>query len=78
MQTYPKWKYHDSGDAVIVDDADAEAALGEGWHDLPLPPQEVSRREVLIAAAAEKDIKIDKRWSDERIQAAIDAPKEGA
>jgi hypothetical protein len=78
FQEFPKWKYHDSGDAVMVDDKDAETALGEGWHDLPLPPQEVSRRDALLAAAADKGMKIDKRWSDERIQAALDAAPEVA
>ena len=28
---YPKWKYHASGDAQMVNDPKAEAALGEGW-----------------------------------------------
>lgn len=72
FQAFPKWKYHDSGESVIVEHEDAETALGDGWHDLPIEPQEVSRREVLLAAAAEKGIKIDKRWSDDKIQAAID------
>ena len=42
-QPFPKWKYHRTGRSVVVDNADAEAALGEGWGDSPggpsgLPP----------------------------------------
>jgi hypothetical protein len=42
-QLFPKWKYHRTGKSQIVNDADAEAALGEGWGDTPggpsgLPP----------------------------------------
>lgn len=76
---FPKWKYHESGDAVVVDDADAETALGDGWHDLPVPPQELSDRQELMAQAAAKGLKIDRRWSDERIKAALAAaPADGA
>src|SRR5215831_12751435 len=40
---YPKWKYHRTGKSVLVQDADAEASLGEGWGNFPggpsgLPP----------------------------------------
>src|SRR5262245_60420566 len=35
---YPRWKYHRTGRSVIVKDADAEAALGEGWGDSPGGP----------------------------------------
>lgn len=34
-ESYPKWKYHPSKPAVIVNDAVAEEALGEGWFDNP-------------------------------------------
>lgn len=37
LQNYPKWKYHRSGRSIVVNDADAEAALGEGWSDSPNP-----------------------------------------
>ena len=36
--SFPKWKYHRTGKSVIVHDADAEAALGEGWRDSPAEP----------------------------------------
>jgi hypothetical protein len=36
QQEYPKWKYHPTKEAVVVSDAQAEAALGEGWGDKPI------------------------------------------
>ena len=32
---FPKWKYHRTEPAVIVDNPQAEADLGEGWADSP-------------------------------------------
>jgi hypothetical protein len=32
---YPKWKYHRTLDACIVQDPAEEAALGDGWADTP-------------------------------------------
>ncbi len=32
---YPKWRYHRTEPAVIVEDPQAEADLGEGWADTP-------------------------------------------
>ena len=32
---YPKYKYHPDREPVIVADAAAEAALGDGWFNLP-------------------------------------------
>ena len=34
---YPKWKYHKTKPAVIVQDPDEEKKLGPGWQDLPFP-----------------------------------------
>ena len=72
MQEFPKWKYHESGESLIVDDSDAETALGEGWHDLPVEPQDLTHRAVLLQQAAERGIRIDKRWSDARIKLALE------
>lgn len=74
MQYFPKWKYHESGESLIVDDSDAETALGEGWHDLPVEPQDLTYRAALLQQAAERGIRIDKRWSDERIKLALAPP----
>lgn len=42
MQTHPKWKYHASLSAVMVDDEAAEEALGEGWFDTPAEAEEAA------------------------------------
>ncbi|MNE04067.1 hypothetical protein D3C80_965900 [compost metagenome] len=33
-EEFPKWKYS-KGQSIVVDDAEAEEALGEGWFDSP-------------------------------------------
>ena len=57
MAEYPKWKYHRTLEPVVVDDPDAEAALGPGWFDSPvdarkmddeLAPQPSARRKRVI------------------------------
>ena len=35
MNTHPKWKYHRTAPAKIVEHAEEEAALGSGWVDSP-------------------------------------------
>ena len=57
---YPKWV-----NGEIAADAEAEAEI---W-----ARDNSNTRESLIQLAADKGIKIDKRWSDDKIQAAIDA-----
>jgi hypothetical protein len=37
-QYYPKCKYHRTGKTAIVNDAEAELGLGEGWGDSPVGP----------------------------------------
>jgi hypothetical protein len=56
---YPKW----IGDA-LVQSAEEEAAL--------LGADTADEREILIQIASEKGVKIDKRWSDEKIRAALE------
>lgn len=36
LQAFPKYKYHAFNMPVVVKDAAAEAALGEGWEDSPV------------------------------------------
>jgi hypothetical protein len=60
FEHYPKWV-----NGVIVADADAEAAL--------LAQTASPERAVLLQIAEEKGVQIDKRWSDARIRAAIEA-----
>lgn len=58
-QEYPKW----IGEA-LVQTAEEEAAL--------LGADTVADRDALIQSAVEKGIKIDRRWSDDKIRAAIE------
>lgn len=70
-QEYPKWvgdkivQDADEEAAVLAAQADADEAALRGT-DTP------AEREALLAAAAEKGIKVDKRWSDDKIRAAIE------
>lgn len=58
-QEYPKW----IGEA-LVQDAGEEAAL--------LGADTLAERDALIQSAQDKGIKIDRRWSDDKIRAAIE------
>lgn len=58
---YPKWV-----GGVLVHNADEEAAL-------ELPVEADDERAALIQIAGEKDVKIDKRWSNDKIRAALEA-----
>ena len=74
MSEYPAWKYS-AGKAIIVKDADEEAALEGNWYDSPadIPDAAVEAeiRNQLIADAEAKGVKVDKRWSDARIAVEI-------
>lgn len=52
---------------VIVQSADEEAALA------PVEPEQSDERSALIQIAEEKGVKIDKRWSNDKIRAALEA-----
>lgn len=106
-EEFPKWVTGPDGAQKIVNSADEQAALGDGWAApayVPPVPREESpefaafpkwvgdvlcqdaeeeaallgsdsedERAALIQIAAEKGVKIDKRWSDEKIRAALEA-----
>jgi hypothetical protein len=57
---FPKWV----GD-VLVQNAEEESAL--------LGSDTTDERAALLQIAAEKGVKIDKRWSDDKIRAALEA-----
>lgn len=59
-QEYPKWV----GDQ-LVRNAEEEAAL--------LGSDDAETRAALLQIAAEKGVRIDKRWSDDKIRAALEA-----
>ena len=76
MIYYPKWLYSASGAQIVPDEA-AHAALGKGWYESPVDVpvaghDAVIDRQALIDLAAAKGVKVDKRWSDERLAAEIE------
>jgi hypothetical protein len=88
MFEFPKWKYSVTG-GVIVDDADAEAALGAGWFnfpdeathaqkdqeaaDLAAADQANKDLEALRGTATDLGINIDGRWGAGRLEDEIKA-----
>lgn len=76
FQEFPKWKYHPQHEPVVVDDADAEKALGDGWGDSPVfvavaadaPAETV---ESLRAELDSKGIAYDNRWGIKRLKDAL-------
>jgi hypothetical protein len=83
MDQYPRWKYAADGRSLVVDDADAEEALGEGWYDspadIPDPDAEPEADDIdaLRAQAEELGVKVDKRWKAERLAEEIAKAKAG-
>lgn len=39
-EQYPKWLYHRTEPAVIVNDPDEQSALGDGWGEAPFVADE--------------------------------------
>jgi hypothetical protein len=60
FQHYPKWV-----GSVLVHSAEEEAALAP-------EPEQSDEREALIKIADERGVKIDKRWSNDKIRAALE------
>lgn len=59
MQTfspYPKWKYHKAKEALVVENKEAELALGSEWVDSPAELAGVESDVELVAEAIEKII----------------------
>lgn len=50
MYTHPKWKYHATEQAVVVDDDDSEQALGDGWFDTPAEAKEAAEQSTKLPA----------------------------
>jgi hypothetical protein len=71
-QEYPKWV----GDKLVQNAAEEEALLAEldpADDEASRGADTVEQRATLMQAAADKGIKVDKRWSDDKIRAAIEA-----
>jgi hypothetical protein len=62
FQHYPKWV----GDK-LVHSAEEEAALA------PSEPEQNDERAALLQIADERGVKVDKRWSNDKIRAALEA-----
>lgn len=77
---YPRWKYGAEGQSAIVNDADEEEALGEGWYDspadVPAPDAEHADIDALRSEAEALGVKVDKRWKAERLAEEIAKVKE--
>lgn len=87
MQTHPKWKFHATEQAVMVDDERAEEALGEGWFDTPAEAADHAstnaggegdddkitedERLILLELARSMDLKPHHRLSGEKLLAMI-------
>ena len=54
FQEYPKWKYNPTQEPVIVQDADSEAALGDGWADSPFADEPLSPLEISEGSGTRK------------------------
>lgn len=79
MQEYPRWKYHQTEPAVIVQDADEDKALGKAWHNDPAlanpsPAHEYTEeeRQELLVLADTLGVKVGKTWKAETISKAVD------
>lgn len=59
-QEFPKWKYHAVQGSIIVNSADEESALGEGWVNSP-----AEAKEIADAPAAQAEVAQSEEHSDE-------------
>jgi hypothetical protein len=44
FQAYPKWKYHKTKPAVLVNDPGEEKKLGPAWQDRPFPAEQAEEK----------------------------------
>lgn len=91
MTTYPKFIYHPTEKAKVVNDAEAHEACGPEWGESPAEAAayadgvkakaeaeaalvaENSEKDKLLAEGERRGIKMDGRWSIERLKAALEA-----
>lgn len=66
MHTHPKWKYHATEAAQVVDDEKIEEALGGGWFDTPAEAAERAQAEESRRTA--DDGADDKITEEERLE----------
>lgn len=60
---YPTWRYHKEREPVVVNDAEADEALGKGWADRPFAdqadvdaPKDTRTEDQLVAEILEKGL----------------------
>lgn len=58
MHAYPKWKYHATEAAVVVDDKKSDEELGDDWFDTPAEAMESADRQAAAQGAEGDDTKI--------------------
>lgn len=68
FQHYPKWV-----DGIIVNNADEERSVQSKFVVAQNTNDIENERETLIQIAEESGVKIDKRWSVDKIRAALEA-----
>lgn len=53
---YPKWLYHKTRDAVIVNSKEEHDALGKGWQETPYekPEKQIEKAEKQAASKTEE------------------------
>jgi hypothetical protein len=55
-ESYPKWMYSPTEDAVVVPDEAAKAALGSGWYETPADfPKAEPKKTVPVDCEPEPD-----------------------
>jgi hypothetical protein len=77
---FPKWKVSASGQSVIVQNADEEAALEGAWFDSKAEADAKANTlsdvqiafDALVTQATQLGIKVDKRWSADRLRQEIE------
>lgn len=77
-QVYPKWLYHATKPATLVENEKEEKALGGGWYDNPAkakPPVQppTPQEQIAAAKAAEDKAAADKAKTDADAKARADA-----
>lgn len=81
MQPYPKWRYT-IGESKIVMTQQESDSLGFGWYNTPTElenaqraqsedPPKADDREQLIEKAEASGVKIDKRWTTDKIREVL-------
>ena len=79
---FPKWIHHPhrAAPSVLVQDEEAEAAVLQQWN-VTQEDAEISvdnSRDNLLKRATKLQIKVDNRWSDQRLKRAVEEAEDAA